>query len=1351
MYKVIDLARTQGRVLFFLIIIFLGALVTDMYNCRTIATAAEDGLVGYWNFDKIEDGMVEDSSGNGNHGLVMGEVELVDGICGNGLKFDGSTTYVRIPMNSSLQSRDAITIEVCIYPTPPHQEEYGGIINNINGYGADAKSRLLVRDSGTLWVQYYGCYGSKGTFIGPNVINGAWNHVVYVYDGTEEVFYLNGQKRTSSPYSELLPIGDSPLIIGWGHGRTYHFNGIIDEVKIYNRALSQDEIEDIFKGDIVIQVPTYDEKLKRLYETYDLTLEHPRLRYTPEDIERARTLVKSGPSWAKQVYNDFKNKADAWLRRSDDFIRFYAPKPYSYYLSGSYGGVCPKCGQTLDPIGWSQPGKLRCSNGHVYPNGQAPDDGKGWRAPDGTVYYMVARWNAFVTTEYTEAIENLAYAYALSGDNRYAQKAAVILDALATIYPTAVEGPQDYPGLRPGKEGGRLDRPYSQVARHLIRYANAFDLILSSSVMDGESLTNPGLTMKDNIARNLLINGADYCFREASGPVYGSTLGNGTADYNTGILSVGSVLGIPEYVDWVLDSPVSIYNMLYNNIDRDGNYYETSAMYGEHTRGLYITTAEFLYNLRNSKYPKGINLYDDPQFRRLCIDPIFKNSIAGHLPLNGDAGPDTSVDRVGSLKMNETEFERTLMFYTRCSDEEKKREYAQALFNMAGGDPNKKISGLWSVFAINKIEGYDSSKASSMYRESEVLGGKGIALLRSGKSPHERGIFLRYGATLSHGHKDEMAIMIFAKGREFSFDPGYYNTHYRFGWTNQTVSHLTVAVNQRSQLALESPGGSLNLFTARNGFSLVDVSDESAYRSEGLDMYRRALALVDVSNQDSYIIDIFRVAGGQTRDYSFHAQGASFKVEGLNLSEPQKTGSLASPDYEWGTKLRGDYRIIGQEHRDFYWTPPGEGYGFLSGVQRGSGEDTWSATWSTFDGARLRMTMLGASNREVIVADGPKPMGVKYTLARDKREGSSQYVALIEPVEGAKFLVDSFEGLTIERTDEGKLSPVAVKVVLNPEAISPKSGTWDIKALLGLGSKSGGSGKTDYIFSTLGGKAFTAKSGDESFTTDGEYAFLRQDDKGIEHLILIKGHIFQSPEVNLTSQDREFTGQILSVDYENQSLLVDGSLPLGEVLKGEYILISNPLYSHNSPYKILKVGQEGSHYRIYLEDTSLLLAIGLVGRKPSGDVLPNTVALPYSKGLRGPGSNDYFKGKLVTNGVTSTRIKAVGGDFASLIVEENQGFALGDTLLIHDVQEGDEYTICVSFTMERSQDDPKEYKVQLMAPVTLTFPEAYITELTLIREDGSSLNLEAEKTGGNVSFYLNPQDVYGGKGTLKVK
>ncbi len=86
----------------------------------------------------------------------------------------------------------------------------------------------------------------------------------------------------------------------------------------------------------------------------------------------------------------------------------------------------------------------------------------------------------------------------------------------------------------------------------------------------------------------------------------------------------------------------------------------------------------------------------------------------------------------------------------------------------------------------------------------------------------------------------------------------------------------------------------------------------------------------------------------------------------------------------------------------------------------------------------------------------------------------------------------------------------------------------------------------------------------------------------------------------------------------------------------------------------------------------LLLARGLVDREPSGDVLPNIVNLPYSRNVGRTGPNDYFAGKLVTNGVPSTRIKAIGGDYASLIVEEIQGFTSGDTLLIHDVQEGDE-------------------------------------------------------------------------------
>ncbi len=245
MYKVIDLNRRRGRVLFCLIVICLGALVTDMYSFRTVATAAEDGLVGYWSFDKIEDEMVEDSSGNGNHGVIVGSVELVTGRWGNALKFNGDDTHVEIPINSSLQSPDAITIEAWIYPTPSHQDKYGGIINNINGDGNNVRSRLLVRDNGELWSQHD---GSKDTLVGPTVQNGAWNHVVYVYDGEERIFYLNGQKKASVSRTEPLKIGDANIKIGWGHSSTYHFNGIIDEVKIYNKALSQEEIEYSFNN-----------------------------------------------------------------------------------------------------------------------------------------------------------------------------------------------------------------------------------------------------------------------------------------------------------------------------------------------------------------------------------------------------------------------------------------------------------------------------------------------------------------------------------------------------------------------------------------------------------------------------------------------------------------------------------------------------------------------------------------------------------------------------------------------------------------------------------------------------------------------------------------------------------------------------------------------------------------------------------------------------------------------------------------------------------------------------------------------------------------------------------------------
>lgn len=209
-------------------------------------TAAEGtGLIACWNFDEGEGDTVSDSSGDENHGAIKGGAKWVRGVRGSALQFNGKDAHVEIQATASLRSPVELSIEAWIFPIPPHQQGYGGIINNINGA---SHSRLLVTDDGKLTAQLHGTEGSD-TVSGPKVNNNQWNHVVYVYNGEEETWYLNGVEAPYFPHTEELPTGRATPTIGWGHTtpENYHFNGIIDEVKIYSRALAIQEIRRNFE------------------------------------------------------------------------------------------------------------------------------------------------------------------------------------------------------------------------------------------------------------------------------------------------------------------------------------------------------------------------------------------------------------------------------------------------------------------------------------------------------------------------------------------------------------------------------------------------------------------------------------------------------------------------------------------------------------------------------------------------------------------------------------------------------------------------------------------------------------------------------------------------------------------------------------------------------------------------------------------------------------------------------------------------------------------------------------------------------------------------------------------------
>lgn len=196
-----------------------------------------------------------DSSGNGNHGLLHGglyEVGRVTGKYGGALNFDGVNDYVKIPDDDSLDFETGdFTIEMWIKGTFGSD---GYLYYKRDGYQdhqlyfyvrADAKVSLLIDDQAN-----GGDYGYAYTS-GATLTNNTWYHIAGIRSGNNLYVYVNGEDKSSQiGTAVLVDVTSSDVAyIGTFSGSGDFFNGIIDEVAVYNRALSQGKIwEKYFDG-----------------------------------------------------------------------------------------------------------------------------------------------------------------------------------------------------------------------------------------------------------------------------------------------------------------------------------------------------------------------------------------------------------------------------------------------------------------------------------------------------------------------------------------------------------------------------------------------------------------------------------------------------------------------------------------------------------------------------------------------------------------------------------------------------------------------------------------------------------------------------------------------------------------------------------------------------------------------------------------------------------------------------------------------------------------------------------------------------------------------------------------------
>ena len=209
-------------------------------NIATVVTPAAaplpPGLAAAYSFDTGSGASVPDVSGNGNTGTAMGSFWSTQGRYGGAMSFDGIGSVVRVASSPSLALSSAMTLSGWINPSVTQSGWRTIVQRQTDSYFLNAS-----HDAGSLRP----AGGGTNWFIGGPTASpvGAWTHVGLTYDGTMLRLYVNGTEVASRTASGQLTASTSPLWIGGNSPFGEYFAGLIDDVRVYNRALTQAEIQ----------------------------------------------------------------------------------------------------------------------------------------------------------------------------------------------------------------------------------------------------------------------------------------------------------------------------------------------------------------------------------------------------------------------------------------------------------------------------------------------------------------------------------------------------------------------------------------------------------------------------------------------------------------------------------------------------------------------------------------------------------------------------------------------------------------------------------------------------------------------------------------------------------------------------------------------------------------------------------------------------------------------------------------------------------------------------------------------------------------------------------------------------
>jgi len=626
-----------------------------------------------------------------------------------------------------------------------------------------------------------------------------------------------------------------------------------------------------------------------------------------EKYDRAQAQVKAAQSSCAR-----------WVGMSDEELWDFVPPPEQLRaLNVSFGVGCPICGKQIFRKGghypWimssDKPFKVKCPVcGTEFPSNdfepwnlnsltEAPekgpgyvDHGAGWVDDQGTRYFFVGtyvfwyRWQA----EVLPAVKALANAYLLSGEPVYAHKGAVLLSRIAQDYERYDYRTQSYHNGRwPGGINGRI-LDYVWTNGVMGNLACAYDAMYPAlaedkdpellSFLKTKGIDDPRSLMEQKMlqvmAEDIMsgyIRGNEGMHQRALCLV-AIALDNQDPDK-------GATTG--QMADWLMRGGGEVEYRLWNGFYRDGHGGESSPGYSSGWCSNFYSVAELLPKL-------GVDVWANPKLKKMA-DIGLDLAITGRFtPCIGDSGNIFGSGRVG------WEPSRQGQAFSHYHD----ARHAKALA-MTNAKSQSLFGEYWDEEEVARVVAEEGGELEFRTRN---LGGYGLAVLEAGKGQARRGVSMYYGfAGGGHGHCDRLTMEMIAHDRPILTDMGY-PAHWlpkNAYWTSNTISHYCVVVDEHRHETMNR--GYLNTLAGTPQVQLMDAGAETATYPGTCSLYRRTAALIDISPETSYLLDIFRVQGGYQHDYSFHGPPfPEFTVAGAKPGPVQEKGTLMSEEVEFG-------------------------------------------------------------------------------------------------------------------------------------------------------------------------------------------------------------------------------------------------------------------------------------------------------------------------------------------------------------------------------------------------------------------------------------------------------------------